>query len=79
MGSDRNKIEPAHGLSVPILCSSLNLGSFDKELKYFQFFWSGGVDNTRWKKVRSDAYFPEWKPDVTQFFSNVQYSKQSLR
>ncbi len=26
----------------------------DKELKYFQLFWSGGVDNTRWKKVQSD-------------------------
>jgi hypothetical protein len=21
----------------------------DKELKYFQLFWSGSVDNTRWK------------------------------
>ncbi len=20
------------------------------------------MDNTRWKKVRSDPYFPEWKP-----------------
>ena len=26
----------------------------DKELKYFQLFWSGGVDNTRWRKVQSD-------------------------
>ncbi len=25
IGPDRNKIEPAHGLSVPIFCSSLNL------------------------------------------------------
>ena len=25
-----------------------------RELKYFQLFWSGGVDNTRWKKVQSD-------------------------
>ena len=33
----------------------------DNELKYFQLFWSGGVDNTRWKKVRFDAYFPVWK------------------
>ncbi len=23
----------------------------DKELKYFQLFWSGGADTTRWKKV----------------------------
>ena len=30
LGSDQNKIEPAHGLSVPIFC--------DKELKYFQLF-----------------------------------------
>ena len=52
MGSDRNKIEPTHGLSVPIFCSSLNLD--DKELRYFQLLWSGGVDNTRWKKVQSD-------------------------
>ncbi len=26
----------------------------EKELKYFQLFWSGGVDNTRWKNVQSD-------------------------
>ncbi len=26
----------------------------DKELKYFQLFLAGGVDNTRWKKVQSD-------------------------
>ncbi len=27
----------------------------DKELKYFQLFFSGGVaDNTRWTKVQSD-------------------------
>ena len=25
IGPDGNKIEPAHGLSVPIFCSSLNL------------------------------------------------------
>ncbi len=25
IGPDRNKIEPAHGPSVPIVCSSLNL------------------------------------------------------
>ncbi len=24
------------------------------ELKYFQLFWSGCVDNTRWRKVQSD-------------------------
>ncbi len=68
IGPDRNKIKPAHGLSVPIFCSSLNLWSSDKELKYFQLFWSGAVDNTRWKKsspIRSDAYFPEWKPAYT--------------
>ena len=34
----------------------------DKELKYFQLFWSGCADHTRWKSVQSDAYFPEWKP-----------------
>ena len=28
----------------------MNLWSYDKDLKYFQLFWSGGVDNTRWKK-----------------------------
>ena len=47
IGPDRNKIEPAHGRSLPIFCSSLNLRSYDKELKYFQLVWSGGVDNTR--------------------------------
>ena len=26
----------------------------DKELKYFELFWSDGADNTRWKKVQSD-------------------------
>ncbi len=52
MGSDRigTKFEHAHGLSVLIFCSSLNLSSYDKEFKYFQLFWSGGVDNTRLKK-----------------------------
>ena len=37
----------------------------DKDLRYFHLSWSGGADNTRWKKcslIRSDAYFPEWKP-----------------
>ncbi len=34
----------------------------DKELKYFQLFWSGCADHTRWKSVQTDAYFPEWKP-----------------
>ena len=33
IGPDRNKTEPAHGLSVPIFCSNLNLLSYDKELK----------------------------------------------
>ena len=42
IGPDRKKMEPAHGLSVPIF------------LKYFQLFWSGGVDNTRWKRVQPD-------------------------
>ncbi len=51
IGPDRNKIETAHGLSVPIFCSSFNLRSYDKELKYFQLFLSGIVDNTRWKRV----------------------------
>ena len=39
----------------------------DKELKYFQLFWSCGADNTRWKTVPSDAYFPEWKPALSSF------------
>ncbi len=30
----------------PVICNPNN-----KELKYFQLFWFGGVDNTRWKKV----------------------------
>ena len=71
MGSDRNKIEPAHGLSVPIFCFSLNLWSTTQMIKswsIFNFLWSGGVDNTRWKKVQSDAYFPEWKPTLRVSF-----------
>ena len=35
IGPDRKNIEPVHGLSVPIFCSSLNLPSYDKELKHF--------------------------------------------
>ena len=61
IGPDRNKIEPA-----PITAFVTNfLFQFepvirnpdDKELKYFQLFWSSGADNTRcrrWKKVQSD-------------------------
>ncbi len=59
IGPDRNKIEHAHGLSVPTFCSSLNLSSNDEELKYFQLFgpavWIIQDGN------RSDAHFPEWK------------------
>ena len=33
MGPDWNKIEPAHGLSVPIFCSSLNLWSATRMIK----------------------------------------------
>ena len=50
IGPDRNKIETEYGLSAPIFCSSLNLRSYDKDLEYFQVFWYGGVDNTRWKE-----------------------------
>ena len=59
---DRNKIEAwAFGTNFLFQFKPVIRNLDDKELKYFQLFWSGGVDNTRWKKVRFDAYFPEWK------------------
>jgi hypothetical protein len=56
MGSERNKIEPAHGLSVPISVQfeAVIRNPDDKVLKYFQLFWSDGAYNRRWKKVQSD-------------------------
>ncbi len=54
--TDRNKIELAHRLSVPIFCSSLIRNPDDKKtIKYFQLFWSEKKSNP----IRSDAYFPE--------------------
>ncbi len=38
IGPDQNKIEPVHGLSVPIFCSSLIPNPDEKELNYFQLF-----------------------------------------
>ena len=35
IGPDRNKIKLAYGLSVPVFSSSLNLWSYEEELKYF--------------------------------------------
>ena len=40
---------------APIFCFSLNLWSYEKELKYFQLILSGGVDNP----IR--CLFSEWK------------------
>ena len=71
IGPDRNKIETTHGLSVPTFCCSLNLWPYDKELKYFQLFSSSGVDKTRWKRVQSDAYFPEWKSAFILIWSKL--------
>ena len=48
VGPNRNKIETAHGLSVPIFLFRFEpviRNPDDKELKYFQLFWSGGADN----------------------------------
>ena len=51
----------------------------DKELKYFQLFSSGRADNTRLKKIRSDAYFSEWKPafSLNLGFTMTSYSSRS--
>ena len=38
IGPNRNKIEPAHGLSVPIFCSSLNLWSPTRMIKSWSIF-----------------------------------------
>ncbi len=70
MGTDRirTKIKPGHwafGNNFLFQFEPVIRKPDDKELEYFQLFLSGGVDNTRWKKssaIRSDVYFPEWKP-----------------
>ena len=63
---DRNKIEPAHWLSVPIFWSSLNLWSATQMIKswsIFNFFWLAvWIIQDGKSPIRSDAYFPEWKP-----------------
>ncbi len=51
IGPDRNKIEPLFQFEPVIRNADV------KEFKYFQLFWSGSVDNTRQKKVRSDPMF----------------------
>ena len=58
MGSDRigTKLNPRMGFRFNSLFQfeSVIHNPDDKEMKYSQLFWSGGVDNTRWKKVQSD-------------------------
>ncbi len=64
MGLDRigTKLNPCMAFGTNFLFQSEPVirNPNDKELKYFQLFWAGGADNTRWKKspVRSDPCFP---------------------
>ncbi len=54
IGPDRNKIEPTSVPNFLFQFEPMIRNPDDKELKYFQPFWSGGVDNTGWKKVQYD-------------------------
>jgi hypothetical protein len=73
MGSDRNKIEPAHGLSVSIFSSSLKLRYAIRMIKswsIFNFFDTAVwiiQDGKKSSPVRSDGYFPQWKLETFTF------------
>ena len=56
MGSDRigTKLNPRMGFWYQLFCFSLNLWSATRMIKSWSIVLSGGVDNTRWKKVQSD-------------------------
>ena len=61
IGLDLNKIEPAHGVfgtNFLFQFEPVIRNPDEKELKYFQLFWSGGVDNTRWKRSDLMLIFP---------------------
>ncbi len=48
----------------------------DKELKYFQLFFGTAVriteDGKKSSPIRSDAYFPEWKPSLKADFHSAE-------
>ncbi len=62
IGSDWNKIEPAHGILVPIFCSSLNLWSCDKSWSIFNFFGPA-------VRTIQDEESPVWSDPMLIFLS----------